>query len=110
MLILRPNISLLSTVLQKVLESKNYYQTRQQSKLTLDEVKTPQFHIFSKVHKPNIPGRPVLSSVKCHTTKISKFVDHFLQPHVKPLPSYIKGQTSPTESMKQKIQIKMQFS
>ena len=60
------------------------------SKLTVDEVRTPQFHIFPKVHKTNIPGRPVVCSVKCHTSKISKFVDHYLQPHAKSLPSYIK--------------------
>ena len=60
------------------------------SKLTEDEVSTPQFHIFPKVHKTNIPGRPVVSSVECHASKISKFVDHYLQPHAKSLPSYIK--------------------
>ena len=48
------------------------------SRLTVDEVRTPQFHIFPKVHKTNIPGRPVVSSVECHTSKISKFVDHYL--------------------------------
>ena len=60
------------------------------SKLTVDEVRTSQFHIFPKVHKTNIPERPVVSSVKCRTSKISKFVDHYLQPHAKSLPSYIK--------------------
>ena len=33
------------------------------SELTVDEVRTPQFHILSKAHKPNIPGRPKVSSV-----------------------------------------------
>ena len=60
------------------------------SKLTVDEVRTPQFSIFPKFHKTNIPGRPVVSSVEFHTSKISKFVDHYLQPHAKSLPSYIK--------------------
>ena len=60
------------------------------SKLTVDEVRTPQFHVFSKVHKTNIPRRPVVSSVECHTSKISKFVVHYLQPHAKSLPSYVK--------------------
>ena len=60
------------------------------SKLIVDEVRTPQFHIFPKVHKTNIPGRPAVSSVECHTSKISKFVDHYLQPHAKSLPSYVK--------------------
>ena len=74
----------------------NHYQnillsnsTSTASKL-VDEVNTPQFHILPKAHKPNIPGRPVVSPVECHTSKISKFVDHFLQPNAKSLPSYIK--------------------
>ena len=53
------------------------------SKLTVDEVRSPQFHIFPKVHKTNMPGRPVVSSVECRTSKISKFVDHYLQRHAK---------------------------
>ena len=60
------------------------------SKLTVDEVRIPQFHILPKVYKSNIPGIPAVSSVECHTSKISKFVDHCLQPHAKSLPSYIK--------------------
>ena len=58
--------------------------------LTTNEVRTPKFHILPKIHKPSIPGRPVLSSVECHTSKISKFVDHYLKPHAEALPSYIK--------------------
>ena len=60
------------------------------SKLTVDEVRTPQFYIFPKFHKANIPGRPAVSSVDCHTSKISKFDDHYLQPHAKSSPSYKK--------------------
>ena len=52
-------------------------------KCTLDEVKSPQFHIFPKVHKPNIRERPIVISVECHACKMLKFVDHFLQPHPK---------------------------
>ena len=53
------------------------------SKLTVDEIWTLQFHDFLKVHEPNIPGRPIVSSVECHTSKILKSVDYFLQLHVK---------------------------
>ena len=55
----------------------------------LDEVRTPQFQILPKVHKTNIPGRPVVSSVECHTSKISEFVNHYLQSHVRSLTSCI---------------------
>ena len=53
-------------------------------KITVDELWTPQFYIFPKVNKPNIPEKPAVSS-----KKILKFVDHFLQPHARLLPSYI---------------------
>ena len=60
------------------------------SKLTTDEVRIPQFHIFPKVHETNIPRIPVVSSVECHASKISELVDHCLQPHGRSLPSYMK--------------------
>ena len=60
------------------------------SRLTVNEVRTPQFRNLPKVPQPNIPERPVVNSAKCHTSKISKFVNHLLQAHTKFLPSYIK--------------------
>ena len=58
--------------------------------LKTTNVKTPHFYITPKVHTKDIPGRPVVSSMDCHTSKLSKFVDHYLQPHAKVLPSYVK--------------------
>ena len=54
-----------------------------------------------KVHKPgstqsmhkDIPGRPIVNFIDCHTSKISKFVDHYLQPYAKALPSYFQDTT-----------------
>ena len=46
--------------------------------------------MFPKIHKKENLSRPVVTSVDCHTTKISKYVDHLLQPHVKELRSYVK--------------------
>ena len=43
------------------------------TKLTVDEVRTPQFHIFHKVHKTDIPGRPVVSSVECDASNTQQF-------------------------------------
>ena len=60
-------------------------------KLTINEIITPQFHILQKIHEANIPGRPFVSSVECHASKISKFVDHYLKPQAEALPSYIKN-------------------
>ena len=52
--------------------------------------KTQKFYISPKNYKPNIPGRPVINSIECHTSKMSRFVYHLLQPVVKQIYSYIK--------------------
>ena len=52
--------------------------------------RTPQFYISPKIHKEGNPGRPVLSSINCHTANISKYVDYHLQTIVKQIPSYVK--------------------
>ena len=52
--------------------------------------KSPKFYTSPKIHKENNPGRPVINSINCHTSEISRFVDHQLQPLVRKIPSYIK--------------------
>lgn len=52
----------------------------------IEEVITPQFHISPQIHKLDIPGRLVVISIYCHTGKISKFVEHYLQLHADALP------------------------
>ena len=54
---------------------------------------TPKLYTRSKIHKTGNPGRPVVSSVNCHTYTISKYVDFHLQPIVKNIPSYVKDTT-----------------
>ena len=49
-----------------------------------------QFYISPKIDKKWNPGRPVVSSLNCHTAKISKYVDYHLQLIVKQIPSYVK--------------------
>ena len=61
--------------------------------LLSSEAKTTQFKMLSKVHKERNPGRPVVSSIDCHTTKISKYINNQLQPHVKELKLYVKDST-----------------
>ena len=55
--------------------------------------KTPKLYLLPKVHKEGNPGRPVVSSVDCHTEKISAFVDYHLQPMNKELESYVQDTT-----------------
>ena len=51
--------------------------------------KTPIFYIKPKIHKENNPRRPVINPINCQTSEISCFVDHYLQPVVTEIPSYI---------------------
>ena len=46
-----------------------------------------------KIHKANNPERPVISLLNCHTSRISKFIDCYLQPEVRKLKSYVKYTT-----------------
>ena len=58
--------------------------------LKRNDPKTAKFYLRPKIHKEGNPGRPVVSSVNCHTANISKYVDYHLQPIVKEIPSYVK--------------------
>ena len=51
------------------------------------------FYILPKIHKPSIPGRPIVSSCKYPTSQISAFVDHFLQQTIVHILSYLKDST-----------------
>ena len=42
-----------------------------------EKIKTTGFHFLSKIHKANNIERPVISSVSCHTSGISEFVDYY---------------------------------
>ena len=42
------------------------------------------------MHKSDFTGRPVVISAECRTSKVSKFVEHYLKPHTEALPSHIK--------------------
>ena len=55
-----------------------------------EKIETPEFHLLPKIHKANNPGRPVISSINYHTSRISEFVDCYLQPDVKKIISYVK--------------------
>ena len=45
--------------------------------LKVSNPKTPKFYMEQKNHKKVNPGRPVVSSVNCHTSSISKYVDYY---------------------------------
>ena len=39
-------------------------------------IQIPKFYMNLKIHKENNPGRPDINSINCHTSEISRFVDH----------------------------------
>ena len=55
--------------------------------------RTPTFYMLPKIHKPNNPGRPVVSSVNSHKEKLSAYVDEFLRPLAEALKSHIRDTT-----------------
>ena len=61
--------------------------------LQVQQPETPKFYIRGKIHKTGNPGRPVISSVNCHTYTNSKYVDFHLQPIVESIPSYVRDIT-----------------
>ena len=49
-------------------------------------ITTPYF--LPKIHKPNNPGRPIVSACSCPTALISSYLDKIMAPIVQTLPSY----------------------
>ena len=75
------------------LRLKGHLAEKMAEQLKVKNPKTPRMYLLPKVHKPGNPGRPVVSSIGCHTEHISKFVDHHLQPLNQNLESYVKDST-----------------
>ena len=48
------------------------------------------FYILPTVHRSGCPGRPIVSAVGSPTEGLSELVDHFIQPFVPNIPSYIR--------------------
>ena len=53
----------------------------------------PEFYTLTKIHKPTLTGRPIISGCDGPTEKISSFVDTLLQPISKSQRSYLKDTT-----------------
>ena len=60
-------------------------------RLKRNDPKTPKFYLRPKIHKEGNPGRPIVSSVNCHTANIWKYVDYHTQLIVKEILSYVKN-------------------
>ena len=60
------------------------------SVLVPDEVRCSRFYLLPKIHKIDVPGRPVVSACNCPTEMLSTYIDDLLKPIVVTLPSYLK--------------------
>ncbi len=62
--------------------------------LTSDShARTPHLYLLPKIHKQDIPGRPIISGCGGTTVKLSQYADHLLKPLLNYIPSYIQDTT-----------------
>ena len=61
----------------------------------INKVRRHQFYMLPKLHKTldHPPGRPIVSGINGPTEKLSELMDHWLQPIVTKLPSYVQDTT-----------------
>ena len=53
----------------------------------------PHLYLLPKIHKAEIPGRPIISGCGEPTVKLSQYADHLLKPLLKNIPSYVQDTT-----------------
>ena len=58
--------------------------------LVITTSRTSCIYFLPKIHKPNNPGRPIVSACSCPTELISSYLDKIMAPIVRSLPSYVK--------------------
>ena len=58
--------------------------------LIITTATTSCIYFLPKIHKPNNPGRPIVSACSCPTELISSYLDKIMAPIVRSLPSYVK--------------------
>ena len=60
------------------------------SNLIITTPRTSCIYFLPKIHKPNNPGRPIVSACSCPSKLISSYLDKIMAPIVRSLPSYVK--------------------
>ena len=58
--------------------------------LIITTPRTSCIYFLPKIHKPNNPGRPIVSACSCPTELIASYLDKIMAPIVRSLPSYVK--------------------
>uniref|UniRef100_A0A8C5P9M3 Reverse transcriptase domain-containing protein n=1 Tax=Leptobrachium leishanense TaxID=445787 RepID=A0A8C5P9M3_9ANUR len=71
---------------------KNILNEQEYKYLMMKYAKTPHIYILPKIHKhpTNPPGRPIVAGIDSITSHLSEYVDLFLQPIVREIPSHLK--------------------
>eukprot|EP00061_Rhincodon_typus_P006392 g26985.t1 len=60
------------------------------SSLMVSQPCTARFYLLPKIHKPNYPGRTIVSVYSCPTELISSYLNSILSPLVLAFPTYIQ--------------------
>ena len=68
----------------KIITEKNF------DYLNIKEPKAGRFYLLPKIHKKQIPGRPICSSIGHPTCNTSKFVDAHIKNYVPQTASYVR--------------------
>ena len=68
-------------------------ETKEWLSQTPNPPRIPVFYTLTKIHKPTLTGRPIISGCEGPTERISSFIDHILQPIAKAQKSYLKDTT-----------------
>ena len=58
--------------------------------LVITTPRTSCIYFLPKIHKPNNPGRPIVSACSCPTELISSYLEKIMTPIVRSLPSHVK--------------------
>ena len=58
--------------------------------LNIKNPREARFYFLSKIHKKDIPGRPICSSINYPTSQISKFIDEHIKQYVPKTKSYVR--------------------
>ena len=82
------NQKLVKETIQDLISKQELPATAQN--LIITTPRTSRIHFKPKIHKPNNPGRPIVSACSCPTELISSYLDKIMVPIVKSLPSHIK--------------------
>ena len=61
--------------------------------LIITTPRTSCIYFLPKIHKPNNPGRPIVSACSCPTELIFSYLDKIMAPIVRSLPSYVRQST-----------------